>query len=129
MGGDRWNGPGLQTGEAGMIAGKAKTPAIAAPKEGAGNTGGKRISLPVCTVKKSVIPMGPGPPMLPPQRPSSSSGPVFARNVLQKGLLRFTPMTDWELEAGTAGLPIPVKNLPKTKGVRPRRSRGQMSED
>jgi len=112
MGGDRWNGPGLQTGEAGVIAGKAKTPAIAAPKEGAGNTGGVRISLPVCTVKKSVMPMGPGPPMLPLQIPCPSSGPVFARNALQKGLLRFTPMTDYELGPGTAGLPIPIAVLP-----------------
>jgi len=111
MGGDRWNGPGLQTGEAGVIAGKVTTPAIAAPKEGAGNTGGGRISLPVCTVKKSVMPTGPGPLMLIPQIPSPSSGPVFARNVLQKGLLRFTLMTDWELGTGTAGLPIPVRVL------------------
>jgi len=97
---------GLQTGVVGVIAGKAEPPAIPAPKEGAENTGGMRILLPVSTVKKSVTPVGTGAQMLPRRMPSPSSGPVFAPNVLQKGLPHFTPMTDQELGSGTAGLPI-----------------------
>ncbi len=103
-GGDRWNGLGLQTGVVGVIAGKAEPPAIPAPKEGKRNTGGMRISLPVSTVTKSVTPLGAGVQRPPRRIPPPSSGPVFARNVLQKGLPHFTPKTELRLTSTETGV-------------------------